>query len=72
MHPLREELAALEHEQWVRWTRHFLDNATPENVARWRRQCETPYDQLTEAEKDKDRAWADRVLTLLSIRPPCE
>jgi len=72
MHPLREELAALEHEQWVRWARHFLAHATPENLARWQRQCETPYDQLTEAEKDRDREWADRVLAILASRPPCE
>lgn len=72
MHPLREELAALEHEQWVRWTRHLLANGTPENIARWQRLCETPYEQLTEADKDKDRKWADRVLAVLASRPPCE
>ena len=67
--PLREALAALEHEQWAAWARHLLDNLTPENVARWRRQIDTPYDQLSEAEKDRDREWADRVLRLLG-RPP--
>jgi hypothetical protein len=62
---LRERLAALEHEQWAHWTRHLLGNLTPENIERWRRQIDTPYDQLSEAEKDSDREWADRVLGLI-------
>ena len=65
MNTLREQLAALEHEQWAHWTRYLLDNLTPENAERWRRQCETPYDQLTEAEKASDRAWADKVLAIV-------
>lgn len=60
-----EALAALEHEQWAQWTKHMLANLTPENVVRWQRQCDTPYDQLTESEKEKDREWARRVLVLL-------
>ncbi len=71
MNPLREQLAALEHEQWAHWTRHLLDHLTPENAARWRRQCDTPYDQLTEAEKESDRAWADRVLAVVGRGRPC-
>ena len=62
--PLRERLAALEHEQWAHWTRHLLDHLTPENVERWRRQIDTPYERLSEAEKRSDREWADRVLEL--------
>ena len=62
---LRERLAALEHEQWAHWTRHLLDHLTPEDVERWRRQIETPYDQLSETEKRSDREWADRVLKLV-------
>ena len=63
--PLRERLAALEHEQWVTWTRHFLYNLTPENMEKWRRQIDTPYEQLRESEKNADRKWADRVLELV-------
>jgi hypothetical protein len=40
--PIRERLAALEHEQWAHWTRYLLDHLTPENVERWRRQIDTP------------------------------
>lgn len=71
MNPIREQLAALEHEQWAHWTRYFLNHLTAENLDHWRRQCETPYDQLTEAEKSSDREWADRVLALVG-GPPCE
>jgi hypothetical protein len=59
---LLEALAAAEHEQWTHWTRHLLDNLTPENIARWRRQCDTPYADLSEEEKEKDREWARRVV----------
>ena len=62
---LRERLAALEHEQWAHWTRHLLDHLTPENLERWRRQIATPYDQLSEPEKQRDREWADRVLEVI-------
>jgi hypothetical protein len=38
---------------------------THENVERWRRQIDTPYEQLSEAEKQSDREWADRVLEII-------
>ncbi len=69
---LRESLAALEHEQWAHWTRHFLEHAGPETLARWHRQCAMPYGALSEAEKRSDREWADRVLALIEARPPRE
>jgi ADP-ribose pyrophosphatase len=59
---LIERLAELEHEQWSAWTRHFLNEGSPENIERWRRQLETPYSQLTEEEKEADRVWARKVL----------
>jgi ADP-ribose pyrophosphatase len=62
---LLEKLAEQEHEQWVAWTRHLLENQTPENVARWRRQMQTSYDQLTEEEKEADRVWARKALTII-------
>lgn len=38
---------------------------TPENIERWRGQIETPYDELSEPEKEADRERADRVLRLV-------
>lgn len=52
---LLEECAAEEHERWARWYRWQRDNSTPENIARWNRQAETPYVDLSEQEKESDR-----------------
>lgn len=60
-----EALADLEHQQWAHWTRYMLDNLTPENIERWRRQIDTPYSDLTEKEKDSDREWARKSLQAL-------
>lgn len=64
-----EKLAALEHEQWSSWTRHLLENQSEENLARWRRQVETPYLELTEDEKESDRIWAKKALNILEASP---
>jgi hypothetical protein len=61
---LIERLAELEHEQWAHWTIYMLDNLTPRNIERWKRQAETPYSELREDEKDSDRAWARKVFEL--------
>jgi hypothetical protein len=62
---LREELAALEHDQWAHWTRWQIDNASPEMNERWERQITTPYAELSQREKDADREWADKVLAIV-------
>jgi hypothetical protein len=62
---LLERLAALEHDQWAHWTRYMLDNLTEENIARWRRQIETPYAELSEREKESDRNWARKVIEII-------
>ncbi len=59
---LLEKLAELEHRQWVHWTRYMLDNLTPENIHRWKRQTETAYRYLTEAEKEADRIWVRKMI----------
>ena len=59
-----EKLSELEHKQWSHWTRYFLDNYTPENITRWRKQIETPYNKLSEEEKELDRTWAKKVLEI--------
>ena len=63
---MRDKIAKLEHEQWAHWTKYFLNNATPENIDRWNKQIDTPYEQLTEKEKESDRVWADRILELIN------
>lgn len=78
---LREQLAALAHEQWSGWMRYLFEKTTgniagtaliPEwAVERWKRQLNTPYAQLSEEEKESDRKEADRVLALLKLEPLC-
>jgi hypothetical protein len=90
--PLREALAALEHDQWAHWTRHMLgalkeviglgfyearDNnidlsGVRDTLDRWERQIATPYADLTEAEKNSDREWADKVLAVSRAYPPVQ
>lgn len=62
---LREQMAAIEHEQWAYWTKHMMLNDTSENRERWNRQIATPYSALTEKEKDLDRKWVDKIILLL-------
>ena len=64
---LRERLAELEHEQWIKWSQNIAttESITPERRERWN-ELWRPYSNLTEAEKDQDREWADKVLAILS------
>jgi hypothetical protein len=41
-----------------------------EAIKRWDRQIETPYADLTESEKDSDRAWADKVSEITGTASP--
>ncbi len=59
---VQERLAELEHIQWAHWTKYILENLTPENIERWRKQIETPYSELSEVEKEADRKWARKVV----------
>lgn len=64
MGKLIEKLADSEHERWSRWMRWMFANQTDENIARWKRQMETPYSELTEKEKDSDRKEAIRTMKI--------
>ncbi len=62
---LLELLADSEHERWSRWMRWMFDNWTEENIIRWKRQIQTPYNQLSEQEKESDRKEARKILTVI-------
>lgn len=62
--PLVEQLAALAHEQWSGWMLHLWGHDCPEAQARWLRQVDTPYADLSEDEKESDRKEARRVLAV--------
>jgi hypothetical protein len=38
---------------------------SPENIARWKRQIDTPYAQLSDEEKESNREWARKVLAIV-------
>jgi hypothetical protein len=63
---LREKLAAIEHEQWIRWAQTVAASEPigKERRERWQRLM-IPYVQLSEADKEHDRKWADKVLEIL-------
>lgn len=61
---LLEKVAAQLHEQWSHWTEHFLENMTPENIKRWRRQIRTDYKDLSKKEQASDIEWARKVLDI--------
>lgn len=74
---LREQLAALSHEQWSGWMRYLFGLSTfnadgtvtipAEHAARWSRQATTHYLGLPEHEKNSDREEADKVLALIGV-----
>ena len=65
---LVERLAALCHEQWSGWTQWMLNKLESWGreswIRRWRRQTDTPYERLTEQEKESDRIEARKILDM--------
>lgn len=72
---LIEDLASVEHERWAHWQRYLHDQceqladgrlAIPAHlVKRWEEQIETPYELLSDREKESDREQVQRVLPIL-------
>lgn len=84
MNDLREQLAALAHEQWAGWMKYLFEQSIEGGdgrveipalfVARWKRQMYTLYTDLPENEKESDRAEADKVLRVIQFNSapnPC-
>ncbi len=77
---LREQLAAIEHERWADWQKYCHrvlrdNNPSPEQgdiLERWDRQIETPYAELSEAEKQSDREQVDRYWHLIQAHTNAE
>lgn len=64
MNDLLEKLAALEHEQWMDWSRNVAPEVSDERRQRWEKYW-VPYSELPEGVKDPDRFWARKSLELL-------
>lgn len=58
-----EDLAAIEHEQWMAWASTIAMNEaiSPERLARWEKSM-VPYADLPDEVKEQDREWARKVL----------
>ena len=63
---LLEELAALEHQQWIAWSQTIAANETisVERLMRWQ-SLWVPYNELSEADKESDRSWAKGVIAVI-------
>ncbi len=63
---IREALAELEHDQWIAWSKNIAetDNISIERAERWAKLW-IPYSELTEEQKDQDRIWADKSISVL-------
>lgn len=68
---VREELAALEHDQWVAWSKSLAQNeiVSKDCVERWQTLW-VPYGELSEKLKDLDRKWADKGLSIMRRAAP--
>lgn len=73
---LIEKLADYAHKAWTGWMQHVFINCCKENddgslvipkwaVDRWTRQMKTPYEELSELEKESDREEAREILTTI-------
>lgn len=75
---LREKLAKLAHDQWSGWMKYLFSKGVFNSdgtwtmplwaVERWQRQMKTPYSELSETEKESDRAEADKFLRVISSK----
>ncbi|WP_231877974.1 hypothetical protein [Gluconobacter albidus] len=72
---LIDELASIEHERWAHWQRYMHDKAArqsdgslliPSNlVAKWERQIDTPFNELSDKEKESDREQVEKYLPII-------
>lgn len=64
---IREEIAALEHDQWITWADSIMksEKVSPERNKRWL-SLFVPYAELSEEMKDHDRKWADKIMAIFA------
>lgn len=64
---LIEQLAALEHEQWVEWSKALVageKRLSMNRIERWKKLW-IPYAELTEEQKEQDRVYARKVFAII-------
>lgn len=75
MEDLMEQMAAVEHERWSKWIKYQFGKCVRDAngslivphdlVERWQRQAATPYEALSEKEKETDREEVRTILKTL-------
>jgi hypothetical protein len=70
-----DRLAEVEHQRWAHWQEYMHSQCKrlqdgslvipPDLASRWKMQIETPYEALTEREKESDREQVRRYFPLL-------
>lgn len=62
---LLEALAALEHMQWVKWSKDIArsERISKKRLKRWK-EFWVPYSKLSEEVKEFDREWAEKVIAI--------
>jgi len=64
-----EDLASIEHEQWIEWSKAVAGEVSRDRAKRWEAYW-IPYKQLPDGVKEQDRAYAKKVLE--RIKSACE
>ena len=61
-----EKLAALEHEQWMVWSKSVAATETisGDRLERWEKLW-IPYEELSEEMKERDRRWAKMAMKII-------
>ena len=65
---LLDQVATLEHKQWCEWAYNIAseEDLSEKRTLRWNRLLITPYEHLTDQEKESDRVYARKILNLLA------
>lgn len=65
---LIEQLAEIEHDQWMSWAKNLMENETlsEDRIKRWTDECMMSYDELSEEMKEFDREWARKVVECIN------
>jgi len=66
---LLEKLSAIEHEQWIEWSKEIsrTEPISDARLNRWKKLW-IPYSELPEEMKEHDRKWANKIIDELNIR----
>ena len=83
----REKLAEYAHEAWSEWMKYIFSKCfddigqlnksngililSADLVRRWTRQMNTPYNELSEDEKESDREEADKIISIFKGEKKC-